>query len=147
ALQRLEAAPEEAFARRLDLLDDQLEFAACLVQGHPRADEHLVAVRERERERPVLLAEHRAADLAGRVLQRPVEMARGRPGQVRDLAFDPEADEAPLEDQPRLAIQRGDGINPAVLAERQLECFPGAHGRQYTWDRPPRRAGLPVGPR
>src|SRR5690606_5178124 len=83
----------------------------------------LVAVRERDLEPAVLLAEHRAADLAGAIFQRPVEMPGGRARQVRDLALDPDHAEAALDQEPRLAVQRGDGVDRPGLAERELEGF------------------------
>src|SRR5690606_21101753 len=108
ALQRLEAASQQPFAGFLDLVDDELELAAGFVKADPRADDDLLAVLEREAEVARGLTEHRAAYLRVRVLQRPVEMPRRRPGQVRNLALDPDRAEAALDKEPRFAIQRGD---------------------------------------
>ena len=71
-LERLESPPELAFARFLEVIDDQLEFAASLVQPDARAHQHLHAVARRDPDSKGALAEHGAAHLGIFVLEREV---------------------------------------------------------------------------
>src|SRR5690606_27427421 len=95
-LERLEASAEEPFARFLDLVDDELELAARLIEADPRAGDDVHAVFQREADIAGGLAKHSAANLRVRVLQRPVQMPGRGTGEVRDLALDPDGAEAAL---------------------------------------------------
>src|SRR5690606_8709614 len=97
-LQRLETAPQEAFARFLDLVDDELELAPGLVEADSCADDDLLAVVQHEAEIARGLAKHRAAYLRVRILEGPVQVPGRRPRQVRDLALDPDRPEAALDE-------------------------------------------------
>src|SRR5690606_37000109 len=109
ALQKLEAAPQLAFAGGFDGLRDELVLAARLVQAHAPENEHLVAVFERDARAPLALAEPAAADLRGGVFQAEVEVARGGACQVRNLAFHPNVPHAALDRLADYTVQVGNG--------------------------------------
>ena len=89
-LQLLEPPAQRAFAGLLQVLDDQLEFAARLVQAHAAAREHRMPSRGGKRTQHDCAAEHRAADLRAVVLEREIPVAGGGAREIRDLALDPE---------------------------------------------------------
>ena len=96
-LQRLEAPPQLAFAGFLQVIDDELELAARLVQPDARAQQHLQAVARGRANGQVALAEHGAAHLRILVLEREIPVAGRGAGQVRELAGDPQRRQAGLQ--------------------------------------------------
>ena len=87
--QFLELALERAEARILHVVDDELVFAARLVQPDAGADQHLLAVPGGECAQHIALAEHGAAHLGAGILQRKVPMAGARPGEIGDFRLQP----------------------------------------------------------
>ncbi len=113
-LERLEAPPELAFPRLLEMVHDQLELAARLVEPDAGSQKDLQAVPRRETHREIALAEHGAAHLGILVLEREVPVAGGGPRKIGQLARDPQGRQARFEQGPRLAVQPADRINVAA---------------------------------
>ena len=66
--QFLELPLQRTEARILHVIDDELVFAARLIESNPRAHQHLLAVAGGEGTQHISLPEHRAAHLRGGVL-------------------------------------------------------------------------------
>jgi hypothetical protein len=71
-LQRFERGTQGAGPGGFQVLGDELEIAARLVEAEPPAHQHAVAIPRLGTQRAVAAGEHRAADLRGGVLQREV---------------------------------------------------------------------------
>src|SRR5690606_40693860 len=99
-LELLESEGERSRADRLERIADDLRIAARLVEGDAPAGDHLLAVVRAEAEQPRLPAEEHRADLGALVLEAEVEVARGRPAEVRDLAAHVHRPELPLQGAP-----------------------------------------------
>ena len=117
-LQKLELAPERAFAGFLEMLDDELKLAARFIQRDAPACDDVHAVGRLEAQPRAARLEHRAADECGRVLQRKVEMAGARAREVRDFAFEPDQRQRVFDEVAREAVQR-----------RGRQDFAGGNGR------------------
>ena len=104
-LQFLEAALQQALARFLQAVDDELVLAAGLVQADPAACLHQHAVGRAKLGAQRGRAEHRAADLGAIVLQRKIQVPGGRSGEVGNLPLDHDARKARLEMQLDLEVE------------------------------------------
>src|SRR5690606_23634399 len=91
ALQRLlqlhEAPPQIAGARAAHVLDAELELAARFVEARQRPDLDVIAIARHEVNVARPAAEHHAANLGARVLQREVPVPAGGPRDVRQFAL------------------------------------------------------------
>jgi len=95
---------------RLDMLRDQLELAATLVQGHPGANPDRITIGDLDFEALVVPTEHGASHLGLIVLKRKIPVAGCWSGQVTDLSVDPDVVEVGLQQGAHLAVQLTDGI-------------------------------------
>ena len=115
-LQLLEFALERAFAGFLEMLDEQLVFAARLVETHARAHQHRHAVLRPEADLRIPLAPHGAAHLRGAVLQREIPMAGGGGGEIRKFPFQPQQRQAGFQQQAHFFIEARDRVDVAFGA-------------------------------
>ena len=104
-LELLELALERAFAGFLEMLDDELVFAARLVQAHARAGHHQHSLLGPESQQGIALPPHGAAHLGLGVLEREIPMAGGGRGEIRQFPFQPEHGQAGFKQQPHLFIE------------------------------------------
>ena len=111
--QLLEGDLQGAHAPGLGVVQDELVLAAGLVDVHPRPADDVHPVLEVELEPPGNGPEQHRPDLAVLVFEREVEMARGGPAEVGDLALDPELIEGGLQDVLDLPGELRDGQNLA----------------------------------
>ncbi len=88
-LEFVEGPAQRAFAGFLHVVEHQLVLPARLVQRQPAAPEHAKPLAGLELQPRALGLEHRAADLRARVLDREIQMARGRARHVPEFALDP----------------------------------------------------------
>ncbi len=96
------------------VIDDQLIFAARLIEPDARAHQHLLAIPRREGTQHISLPEHAAAYLRGRVFQREIPMPGAGLGKVGDLRLEPKAAETALQQHSHLAIEARNAINVAI---------------------------------
>ncbi len=120
--QLLELPLQGAEAGVLHVIDDELVFAARLVQADTRPHQHFLAVPGSEGTQHISLPEHGAAHLGGGVLEREIPVAGARPCEIGDLRLQPQAAEAALQQHPDLAVQPGNTVNVA------LRSVPGGDG-------------------
>ena len=73
--QLLVLTAQGAKARILDMIDDQLELAARLIQPDARPHQHFLAVTRHQRREHIALPEHRTAHLRGGILEREIPVA------------------------------------------------------------------------
>ena len=96
------------------MLDNQLVVAAGLVNAHAAVGKDLVTVFEPDRWPALPLAEKRRTNLGAVVFEAEIQVPRGRPGEVRNLAFNPDSGDALLKQ----------GLRPAIeLADRDCGLF------------------------
>ena len=107
-LERLETTAQLSLAGGFDLFDDELIVAACFIDAHAAEGEHLIAILETNGRSALSLSKKRTANLCGVVFEAEINMARRRPGEIGNLALDPEAGDALLEQCSHLAVQLGD---------------------------------------
>ena len=107
--ERLIGGAQGAFPGRLHVLHDDLELTPVLIQAHPPAQQHLAAVARLHPAQAVAVDEHRAAHLRGVVLQGEVPVAGAGPGEVGNLAANPDEVEALLKQPPGALVEVADG--------------------------------------
>ncbi len=112
--QLLEGDLQGAHTPGLGVVQDQLVLAAGPVDVHPCPADDVHAVLEVEFERPGDGTEKHRPDLAVLVFESEVEMARGGPAKIGDLALDPELIEGGLQDILDLPCELRDGQNLAA---------------------------------
>jgi len=112
-LQLLELPAQRALAGRLHVLGHQLELAAWLVQADAGAHQHLHAVGGPEAQPAAPGLEHRAAHLRGAVLQGEVQVPRGRPRDVGQLALHPHQRQRVLQQPTHQPVERAGGEDVA----------------------------------
>ena len=113
-LQLLERAPQRAFARFFQRLEDQLVVAACLVQSQPAARQHLQSLARLEFQPGAFRLEHRAAHLRARVLEGEIQVPGRRPRHVAQLALHGHQRKAVLQQAARQGVELGGGEDVAV---------------------------------
>lgn len=116
-LQCLEGQAQGAVAGRLDGIGDQLVVAASLEQRDLPAHLYRQPVAQGLAYAQGVLPEQRAADLRVAVLEGEVDMAGGRPGEVGQLALDPDLREHVFQQQAGALVQLADGQHLAIEAE------------------------------
>ena len=130
-LQPLERSEMRADAEALDRERPQTEISALLEQLGAPVHVHALAVCEVEPQPVELAARHRHTDRRAvrRVLQREED---ARPASVaaklRDFAFHPDGGQ-PAEPLRDAAVERGDGIDRAVVVRKRLDL---RHGRSVS---------------
>jgi len=87
------------------MIDDQLIFAARLVQADARAHQHFLTVARGEGTQHISLPEHRAAHLCGGIFQREIPMSGARLREVGNLRLEPKAAETSFQEHPDFAIE------------------------------------------
>ena len=93
------------------MLRDQLELSASLIEADPCPDQNLESVGRGKAQALPFHAEHGAADLAMRILEGEIDMARSGLGQVGNFPFHPEQGKTALQYRADLAVQPGDGVD------------------------------------
>ena len=96
-----------ALAGPANRLDIELEFAAWLVKGHQRAGFDLLAIFQSPAEQLGAISPHHATHLGGAVLEREIDVAGGRVGQVRDFPADPGQRKGGFEAVAHQAVEAG----------------------------------------
>jgi hypothetical protein len=129
ALEGFESPAKGALAGVLDVLDDELNVAAKLVQGQPRPHQDLSAVRKLRVDVLAAAPEQCAAYLALVVLEREIDVARARAREVRDLSFHPHLGKPALEQVLDAVVQ---GRHGEYLAARP---FGGSGGWKFAHER------------
>ncbi len=114
-LQCLEGLLQRPSSLNLDSIDDQLVFAPRFVYRDAPPANHMRAVLERSGEVALLQAEEHRLDLAGRVLEGEVEMARGWSVQVGNFAGDADKGKAALDQGADGGVELADGEWAAVI--------------------------------
>ena len=127
-LQRLEGPAQRARSRFLEVVHDELELATLGVEADPDLREHLHSVDRLELQVTVLHSEHRAAHLAPLVLQREVQVAGSRAGEIRDFSLDPQGRKAGFDETPRLEVEPRHGVD---VAHRRFDDVRAAGGRVH----------------
>ena len=125
--QFLELTLQGAEAGVLHVIDDELEFAARLVQPDAGPHQHLLTVARGERTQHISLPEHRAAHLGGGVFQAKIPMSGTRPGEIGDFRLEPERAETALQQHAHLAVQARNAVYVALGACERT--WHGLHGR------------------
>ena len=97
SLQGFKAQAECALASGFHVLHDHLELTARLIERHPGRNQDLRAVGGRESQKAVARLEHGTPHLGRRVLQGEVEVAGGRPREIRDFTLYPHRPEMPFQ--------------------------------------------------
>jgi hypothetical protein len=97
-----------ALPRPLQALDDELEIAPGFVDGDPALHFDQVAVGGNEVQQRCRTPEHRAAQLALRILEGEVEVPAGGPREARNLAADRDRIEPGVQEVSNGAAQRAD---------------------------------------
>ena len=114
---------------RLEVLANQLILALGLVHGELAACDHAQAVGRLELQVAQRRAEHEAAELRCRVLEREVQVPRIPDAAVGQLAFDPHFEESLFERIPQGDRELGDGqhspLNGPRLGRRYGLVFEG----------------------
>ena len=113
-LEGLEGQAQGAVAGRLDAVEDQLVVAAAFEQRDLAAYLDRQAVAQGLPYPAGVLAEQRAAHLGLAILQREIQVARGRLGQVGDLALDPDLGEDIFQQHPGAAVELADAEHLTV---------------------------------
>ena len=116
-LQCLEGQAQGAVAGRLDGIGDQLVVAASLEQRDLSAHLYRQPVAQGLAYAQGVLPEQRAADLRVAVLEGEADMSGGRPGEVGQLALDPDLREHVFQQQAGALVQLADGQHLAIEAE------------------------------
>ncbi len=141
--QLLEGDLQGTDAPGLGAVQDQLVFAAGPVHVHPRPADDVHPVLEVEFQRPGSGSEEHGPDLAFVVFEGEVEMTRGGPAEVGDLAFDPELIEGGFQDVLDLPREFRDGQNLAGRKQiHEMEVTEGPMPMQGICA----RAALPITP-
>ena len=112
--QFLELPLQGAEACILHVVDDELVFAARLIQSDTRPYQHLLAVARGEGAQHVSLPKHAAAHLRPGVFQRKIPMSGTRLREIGNLRLEPQAAETALEQRPHLAIEARNGVDVAL---------------------------------
>lgn len=86
-----------AGSRRLDIIPDQLEFSAALVQRYLGFQSDLISLFGAIPEKLIAALEKSAAHLRTIVFEREIPMARAGAGEIGDFADDPDNVEMALE--------------------------------------------------
>ena len=107
-LEAQEAFEQVALASPANGFDVELEFAARLVKRNQGARFDLLAIFQPPAEQLGPASPHDAAHLRASILQREIDMARRRVGQVGDFAPDPGQREGRLKTFAYQTIQAGD---------------------------------------
>ena len=96
-LQFLERAAQRAFAGFLHVVQHQLVFAACLVQGQPATRQHAQAFARDEFQPLALGPEHCRTHLRTRILQGEVQVPGRRAADVAEFGLHPHQRERAFE--------------------------------------------------
>ena len=110
----LEATSQCSFARRLKIIDNQLEISTGLIEGDRAAHQHLGTVFDLAPIGRTAITEHGAPDLRAFVFKGKVNMPRGRGCQIRHLTGQPYRTEMLFKQFPRLAREVTDLIDNIV---------------------------------
>ena len=117
-LELVEGELPRAEALGLEVLADDLIFALRVVDADAAARDDAQAVLRLEAQVAKGRAEHHALDLRVGVLEREVHVPGVPHAAIRQLAFDPDFEEALLEQRADAAGQLRDGQDAARLGER-----------------------------
>jgi len=122
--QLLELALQGAEAGVLQVIDDELEFAAWLVQTDASPHQHLLAIAGGEGTQHISLPKHRAADLGGGIFQAEIPVARTRPRKIGYLRLEPQRPKAAFQEHARLPVQPRNAVHVALgTCERTWQGF------------------------
>ncbi|KAK67914.1 hypothetical protein AZ22_2014 [Bordetella bronchiseptica 980-2] len=127
-LQAQESLVQVAHAGAAHAVGLQLVVAAGFVQGDARAHLDLVARARHEPHLGGAAAEHDGAHRGTAVLEREIPVARGRLGEIGNLAAHPQRRDAALQQLAHSLVQLGncqDIPREYVVCDRQSNCHKG----------------------
>ncbi len=102
----------------LHVIDDELIFAARLVEPDAGTHQHFLAVPRSEGAQHISLPEHGAAHLRGGIFEGEIPVAGAGPREIGDFRLQPQAAESALQQHSHLAIEARNAVNVALRRGR-----------------------------